>query len=298
MNQKRILLLSHIALVSAALIWGGSFIVMKNVVNVFPPSTLLAMRFGLGCLFLSLIFIKQFKDLDKSHLKSGALIGLFLFLAYYVQTTGLMTTTPGKNAFLTASYCVIVPFLFWAVDRHKPSNYNLVAAFLCIFGIGLVSLDGDLTMSTGDILSLLSGFFFAAHMVSVAKLSRGKNMIIITILQFGVASLLATLVAIPTETFPQNIPTSCWYEMGFLVVFATGCAILFQNIGLKHVNPATGTLILSLESVFAILFSVLFYGEVLTLQLVLGFILIFVAILVAETKLSFLKKRPSSNIEI
>ena len=78
-------------------------------------------------------------------------VGGTMFTAYAFQTIGLTGTTPGKNAFLTAIYCVIVPFLYWLIDRRRPDRFNIAAAFLCMLGIGLVSLDGNLSMGWGDV---------------------------------------------------------------------------------------------------------------------------------------------------
>ena len=108
---------AKIALLGAALIWGTSFVVMKNSVDVFPTPILLGMRFSLGCGVLCIVFYKKLKLLNKQYFIQGGIIGCALFLAYFTQTLGLTDTTPGKNAFLTAAYCVMVPFILWAVKR-------------------------------------------------------------------------------------------------------------------------------------------------------------------------------------
>ena len=99
-------------LLIAALIWGSSFIVMKSAVDFLTPAVLLFLRFSLAAILLSLIFIKKIKNLNFQQIKGGLLTGGCLFAAYYVQTWGLNYTTPGKNAFLTAVYCAIVPFWY------------------------------------------------------------------------------------------------------------------------------------------------------------------------------------------
>lgn len=139
-KQKKINILARGALFSAALIWGSSFFVVKDTVDAIPPNFLLAVRFTVGCIVLALIFHKRLKEIDREYLWKGAVIGLCLFAAYSSQTIGITDTTPGKNAFLTAVYCVIVPFLFWMVNKTKPDIYNIAAALLCLTGIGMVSL--------------------------------------------------------------------------------------------------------------------------------------------------------------
>ena len=105
--------IGSVALFLAAFIWGTSFVMMKDVSEKLPPSLLLALRFTLGCILFSVVFVKRLKKFNKTYIVPGLVIGVLLFSAYLVQTYGLIGTTPGKNAFLTASYCVITPFLFW-----------------------------------------------------------------------------------------------------------------------------------------------------------------------------------------
>jgi drug/metabolite transporter (DMT)-like permease len=283
-------LYARIALFSAAIIWGSSFFVMKNTVDILPPFYLMAIRFTVGCILLAVIFHKRLKALNKEYFRQGAVIGALLACAYAFQTIGLTDTTPGKNAFLTAVYCVIVPFLYWAVDRTRPDRYNAAAALLCIIGIGLVSLSGGFSISFGDAFTLISGVFYACHIVAVAKLGRGKDMIVITVLQFGYAAVFNWIAALCTETWPAVMPAANIWQLVYLSVFATTLALLLQNVGLKWENPSAASIILSLESVFGVLFSILFYGESLTLRLFFGFAVIFVAILISETKLSFIKR--------
>ena len=296
MNAKATAFWAKLALFSAALIWGSSFFMVKNTVDAIPPNFLLAIRFTAACLILSVVFYKKWRQFTWDYLLRGAIIGLCLFLAYCSQTIGITDTTPGKNAFLTAIYCVIVPFLFWAVDHRKPDLYQFAAAVLCIGGIGLVSLDRSFSIRMGDALTLLGGFFYAAHMVAVAKVCQNRDPILITILQFGFAGLFSWIVALLFEPLPSALPD--WETLGsigYLAVFCTAGALLLQNIGQAHTHPAPAAILLSLESVFGVFFSVLIYHEELTGQLILGFLLIFIAVLVSETKLSFLKKGPQKN---
>jgi len=266
---------------------------MKNTVDVFTPYILLGFRFTIACILLSLIFWKKIKEINFNYLWKGSIIGLFLFLGYSTQTIGITATTPGKNAFLTSIYCVIVPFLFWIVNKSRPDIYNFAAAIVCIAGIGMVSLTGDFTIGYGDAFTLIGGLFYAAHMVAVAKLSKGKDPIIITILQFGFAAIFSWIVGFSFESFPTEWSVESVAGLMYLAVFATAIAILFQNIGQKHTHPSAAAIILSLESVFGVLFSIIFYHEQLTLRLIIGFIFIFIAVIISETKLSFLKGRVS-----
>lgn len=278
-------------LVLAAMIWGSSFIVMKSAVDFLTPNVLLFIRFSLAAVIMSIMFYKYIKDTKLKDLKGGMITGTCLFLAYLVQTLGLTMTTPGKNAFLTAVYCAIVPFLVWIFYRKRPDNYNFMAAVLCVLGVGLVSLDGDLSINMGDLLTLIGGLFYAFHILAIKKYSKDMHPIKLTTLQFAMTAVLAFLGSLFFEDISliKQIDSSIIIQIGYLAFFATAVTLLCQNVGQHLVSECNAAILLSLESVFGAFFSVLFYGEILTLKVFLGFIIIFVAIIVSETKLSFLK---------
>ncbi len=293
MNDTLKRILPKFALFSAALIWGSSFFIVKNTVDIFPTNFLLAIRFTIGCLLLCVLFPKKLTQLNRTCLWQGIVLGLLIFTAYCIQTIGLTDTTPGKNAFLTAAYCILVPFLYWITDKRRPDLYNFSAAFLCLAGIGLVSFDGSFSMRFGDAMTLISALFFAAHIVAGARFGGKSDPILLTILQFGTAAVCSWVLGFTTETFPKEIPLNAALGLLYLAVFATTIALLLQNIGLKYADPTSGAILLSLESVFGVLFSMLFYQERLTLRLGAGFLLIFIAVILSETKLSFLRKKRS-----
>ena len=290
-TQKKNKWLSTLPLFIAALIWGSSFIVVKDVVDIFPPMLLMAIRFLSAFFILSVICYKRFAFLDKKHFLSGALLGVLIAAAYLLQTFGIMDTTPGKNAFLTTAYCVMVPFFFWMIDKKRPDTYSVIGAVICLVGIGFISLGGDMSIRMGDVLTLCSGVFFALHIVAVAKMVAKMDVMLLTILQFGIAGVICLLGGVIFEVMPTEIPLKSIGGLAYLIIMPTLVGSLLQNIGQKHANPVAASIILSLESVFGVVFSVLFYGEAVTLKVGIGFVLVFIAVIVSETKLSFLRKK-------
>ena len=132
---------AKLMLFSSAVIWGSSFFILKNTLDELPVYFLLCVRFLFSAILLSIVFFKKWKLFNLKYLWTGAITGAFLGFAYIFQTIGLKHTTPGTNAFLTTVYCVIVPFLSWAVSKKRPDVCNFIAAAICITGIGLVCLD-------------------------------------------------------------------------------------------------------------------------------------------------------------
>lgn len=271
-----------------AAIWGGSFVVMKDTLDAISPAWLMFTRFSLASVLVALIFLRRIRrSLDAGHLALGAVLGLVWGTAYVVQNIGLDDTTPGRNAFLTAVYCVMTPFINWVVTRQRPGGNSLVAALLAIVGVGLVALGNDLSldMSRGDWLTLVAAALFALHIVFVARFSADHDVMTLTSVQLVVGALVALATALALEEPPTLATFSSpdvWVSLAYLVLLSSVLCTLGQNAGQAHVPPAQASLLLSLESVFAVVASVLFYGEVVTPRLALGFGTIFVAVLVSE----------------
>ncbi len=275
-------------IVFATAIWGLSFVIMKDVVECLPPAWLLGIRFfTAGLILLAVLWKRVRRHLSLKIVAYGALLAFFDFTAFLSQTVGLLYTTPGINAFLTATYCVIVPFAWWVIAKKRPLAFNVLAAFVAVGGIWLVSSNGGgsgLSMGFGEAMTLLCALLFAIHITFVSRLSVGNDVLVLTVFQFLFEGLFGMAIGCGFETLPpvSAVSMTVIAQMAFLIVFASVIAFGIQNVALAYIPPAQASLFLSLESVFGVLFSVLIYGEVLTPQLLLGFTLIFAAILVNE----------------
>ena len=294
MENSKKSLPAKLALLLATVIWGSTFFIMEETIQNISIFWLLAIRFSLAAVILAAVLIKHLRVLDKGYLWRGFIMGLFVITAYIFQTYGLAdeATTPGKNAFLTAIYCVIVPFLAWPLTHIRPDRYNICAAVLCIFGITLISVTGNdfSTVCFGDLLTLLGGIFFSLHMISVAVFSKDHNILLLTMVQFFFAGLIAWIPAILFESVPSELPFSGVMSILYLTVMATCLCYILQNAGQKFTTPSTAALILSLEAVFGVLFSVMFTSERITLKVLTGFFIVFVSIVISEVKPRIFKR--------
>lgn len=289
--DKRKDLQGRLALLVTTLIWGSSFVILKSTLDTITPLWLLSIRFcGAAIVMLALCY-KKIKLIDRQHIKGGVLMGIFLSAAYTVQTYGLVYTTPGKNAFLTASYCIIVPFLYWLIAGKKPDKFNISAAIVCIVGMGFVCLNNDLTVNIGDLLTIFCGLFYAFHIITTAKSVEGRDPLLLTVIQFITAGIVCLVFAALFEPAPKSVPASSVWSIAYLVIMCTGVCYILQTFGQKYTPPAAASVLLSLESVFGTVISIAIGQENLTVSIVLGFILIFSAVLISETKLEFLRKK-------
>lgn len=279
-------------LVAMALIWGYSFLTMKTVLDTVPTFMLLACRFLLSAVIMFIIFHKRIKaHFNREYVGFGVLMGCVIWSAYAAQTLGLVDTTPGKNAFLTGTYCILVPFIALILFKERVTKWHIASALLCLVGVGFVALD-NFSIQMGDLMTLVGAVFFAVDMAVVGHIGRTRDVSVLTSWMFlfvGLFSLAAT------TAFEPRVPAEQWTpeivgQLVFLAVVCTTIGLLLQNQALSHVPPATGSLLLSLESPSGVLFSVLMAGEVLTGKLIFGFVLIFLSIVLSETHFSFLRK--------
>lgn len=289
MTDKKNGILGRAALLGTTLIWGTSFVILKSALDHITPLWVLAIRFCGAAILLLLACIPVIKKVDKEYLVGGALMGVMLSAAYTVQTYGLVYTTPGKNAFLTATYCVLVPFLYWLFYKKKPDKYNVSAAVICLAGMGFVCLNEDLSVNIGDMLTICCGLFYGIHIIVTARYVEGRNPLLLTAIQFAVAGIICFASALMFEPVPHNIPSDSWYAIAYLCIGCTGVCYILQTYGQKHTPPSAASIILTLESVFGTVISIALGQEIMTVSIALGFCLIFVAVLISETKLEFLK---------
>ena len=217
----------RLLIIIATIIWGSSFVIVKDVTTYLSPAWILAVRFTSATIIMACALLKYRRlYLERTHVMFGLLFGLAMFAAYYLQTIGITDTTPGKNAFLTGTYCVIVPFLAWGIMHKRPNRYNIIAALLCIVGIGFISFGdadsqgGILSIRFGDAMTLGCAVFYALHIVLVSLFAKGRNIYVLTMWQFiGVAacSWLAGLILEPGPTW-SNVPSEGWMSLAYLTV--------------------------------------------------------------------------------
>ena len=298
-RTKKQVLFADLGLLLVALLWGAGFLFTKRGLDYITPLWMMSMRFVGATIIMSIVFYKNFRKISKSDLKAGLIIGIFLYIAFATQTIGLQYTSISNQAFLTATNVVFVPFLVWMVYKKAPDKFAFIGAALATVGIGLITLKEGLHLNVGDMWTLACAVFFAGHIVSIGFFAKDKDPIALTIVQFAVAAVLSLVSALMMEPLPAKIGSEAMVAVGYMVLASTLLAFLLQNICQKYTPSTHASLILSLESVFGTLVAVIFEGEMFNLQMALGCITVFAAILLIETRFEFLGfgKKESSEIK-
>jgi drug/metabolite transporter (DMT)-like permease len=290
-------IIADFSLLLCAMIWGIGFVATDIALKEgITPYYTMTMRFTIAFILLSIVFWKKIKNITIKDIKGGSIVGIVLCLAFAAQTIGLQYTTPGKQSFLTGTYVVMVPFLYWAINKKRPDMYSIAATFLCLVGTGLLTVNSGFSIAKGDSLTLLCAVFFAAHIVLIGFYTESIDPVILTILQMAVAAVCSFIAALAFETMPTNISTKGILAAVYLGTFSTMIAYIIQNVAQKYTHSTHAALILCLETVFGSTFSAILLGEKFTFKMIIGCIVIFMGIITAETKLSFLKGKKNVDV--
>jgi drug/metabolite transporter (DMT)-like permease len=288
--------MGEIALTITAIIWGSGFVASSISLEHFTPYQILAGRFLIGTLILTVIFHKRLKSIDKSTMIKGAILGIFLYLAFALQTVGLQFTTPSKNAFLTAVNVVIVPFIAFVMYKRKIDMYELMGAVLAMIGIAVLSLKLSAEINIGDLLTLGCAFGFAFHIFYTAKYVKDTDPVSLTLVQMMTAAIIGVIVVLFKGETSFVVQKEGILSLLYLGVFSTTICYLLQTVAQKMITETKAAIILSTESFWGMVFSIAILDEAITIKMVLGAILILVAIIISETKLPFLKKNKLKEI--
>lgn len=276
-------MLADLGLLYCAFFWGISFVSMKILLDVYPACWILFLRFTTAGIFIYLFFRKRINKSLSHDFKSGTVLGFLLFLALVTQTVGLNYIGGGRSAFISAVYVLLVPLIVWAMKKIFPGWVTLGAACLCVFGMYLLTGDEmSGTFNFGDFLTVVCAFLFAFQVILIDKYDRGCDPITLSFVEFitlGFFSLAASLLFEPKK---ELINVESLPELIFTIIFCTFGCYMIQICAQKFVKPARATIIMSLESVFGLLGSVILLGEPVSFKSGLGCALIFIAVLAAE----------------
>lgn len=292
------------SLVFVAAIWGFVCLVIKDSLAYISAPYMCALRFSLGAICASAACASKWKEINGSYILRAAVLGLFLFLSNLLQTIGCAYTSAGKSAFLVTVYVVLVPIFSGLFFGVKTPRIIFLAALIQMVGIAFLSLKitnkSELYMNVGDVLTLFSGAFGAMQLIFQEKYNEENgDPILLSCLTFIAVALFSWCVAPfysgESNSFTkeiQSVPLSSLknprliFSLLYMGILSTFLAFSLQNVALKYVPASIASLLISLESVFGMFFSIIFpvngRREEVSVNLFIGCLLIFLALIIAK----------------
>lgn len=279
------LVLAPWALLAVAAMWGISFVWMKDILDQQDVFSFLVSRFIVAALVMLVANPKVIARLNRTLLLKGSLIGTALGLGYIFQTLGLERTTPAITGFITGLYVVLTPLIGALILKEKLTISAWFYIALATVGLGVLSING-LSIGTGELFVLISAFLFAAHILLLSRWSRDFDAYTLTFVQLATCAIVSGIPA-SLNGFVAPPDTQVWAVVIFTAVFATFFAFVVQTWAQARISATKVAVILTMEVVFAALFSVALGAEPLTLRIVLGGSMVLVAmVMIVQPKVT------------
>lgn len=300
----------NLILLLTSVIWGISFIAQSKGVELISPMVFNGIRSMLGAVvLLPVIFLldkgKKKKGVsvqktDKTLLLGGIICGIILCIATALQTAGMIYTSPGKSGFITALYMMIVPIIgLFCGKKTQPVIW--LSVLIAVGGLYLMCIDSSFEINKGDVLTFFCAIVFAFHILAIDYFSPKVDGVKLACLQFFVCGVISLIYVFLFEE-PKLAPIlDCWLSIGYSGIFSCGVAYTLQIVGQKYTDPTSASILMSLESVFATLTTVILVslgwnltGGQLTAREITGCVLMFLAIMLVQLpeirKAYFVKK--------
>ena len=267
-KNKRVVAVN--ALILAALLFGSTFIIVKNLLDSLSPTTVVFLRY----LIASILFLIVGGIPKKEYIKPGLLMGFFLWIGYITQTQGLLTTSTINSGIVTGFYIVLTPLFSKFINRTNIEKKNYIASIFGFLGIFLIAIN-NIDEIFGNLFTLICASGYALHIVMVERYIKGKN---ISQLMF-IQSTVGALLCLPFLEFNEIAKSIDYlYPIMFLGLLVNFCAFYLQLFGQKFINASTASLLFGLEGVFALLIGVFYVQEVLNMVNWLGVIIVLCSI--------------------
>ena len=271
------LLLAPWALLAVAAMWGISFVWMKDILDQQDVYSFLLSRFVVAALVMVVVNPKMITRLNREIIAKGSVIGAVLGLGYIFQTLGLDRTTPAITGFITGLYVVLTPLIAAFLLKEKLTTQAWFYIALATLGLAVLSVSGW-SIGTGEFFVFISAILFAAHILLLSRWSKKFDAYALTFVQLSTCALVS-LVPTTINGFTSPPDSQVWGVILFTAVFATFFAFVIQTWAQARISATKVALILTMEVVFAALFSVMLGAEPLTLRIVIGGSMVLIAML-------------------
>lgn len=272
----------ELALLGVTLLWGASFTVIKDALDVVPPHLLVALRFGTAALVLAFLNPRAVLRPAPGAMRSSLFLGVLLWGGYAFQTWGLASTTPSRSAFITSTAVLLVPGVAFLALRVRPSRGVGFGVLLATAGLWWLTQPGAGGFGRGESLTAFCALCYAAHIVALGHLAPNFRSLPLATLQLGVVAACAACATLVFERPTLDLPLRAWAAIGFLGVFCSAIAVLVQTWAQRRIPAARAALLFALEPVFAATIAGIALGERLTPGELLGGALVVAGVLVAE----------------
>jgi len=273
---------ANLLMIIVTIFWGASYTFMMLGLESLEPYNIVALRCAIAFIIAGLIFYKKMKNVNSKTLSYAAIQGFLLFIVLVLSLFGLQTTSASNAGFILSLSVVLIPIFTSCLERKLPSQAVIIAILCTLLGIIILTVKDSLAFHKGDILVAIAAIAYAIYLILNSKFTKSVESISYGVYQIGFTALFSIILTFIFETPTLPSTTTSWIAILGLGVICTAFCFIAQSVVQQYTSPTHTGLIFSLEPIFAAIFAIIFLGELVTIQLIIGGCFILLGNLVAQ----------------
>ncbi len=272
-------------MLAATMIFGAMTIFSKQILAELEVYNMVALRFLIAFAACFIVFRKRYRNLDRQTSIHAFILGTFLFLSYLCMVVGCKYTTASNAGFMMSLVAFFTPIIVFAQEKVKPDRNHVISIFITLLGVGMMCLSSDLTLNKGDLVCVMSAFFYSFQMLYTERYAKQDDPIVLGTFQLIFVSVYGFIFSfILEDSFRLPVSPAGWWQLMYLALGCGALGFILQTSAEKLSNAGHTTLIFASQPVFVAVFSYLMLGEPISLRQIAGIVIVFIGVLITVQK--------------
>ena len=285
MDKSRRYLAGDMMMLAATMIFGAMTIFSKQILAELEVYNMVALRFLIAFAVCFIVFRKRYRNLDRETAVHAGILGTFLFVSYLCMVIGCKYTTASNAGFMMSLVAFFTPIIIFVQEKIRPDRNHVISIFITLIGVGLMCLSGDFTLNKGDLVCIMSAFFYSFQMLYTERYAKQHDPIVLGTFQLifvAVYGFIFSFVLEDSFRLPQS--AAGWGQLLYLALGCGALGFILQTTAEKLSSAGHTTLIYASQPVFVAVFSYLMLGEPIILRQIIGIVLVFIGVLITVQK--------------
>lgn len=273
-----------IMMLAATMIFGAMTIFSKQILAELDVFNMVALRFLIAFVVCFVVFHRRYLKMDKATAVHSAVLGTFLFISYLCMVIGCKYTTASNAGFMMSLVAFFTPIIVWVQEHKRPTRRQTASIFITLLGVGLMCLSGTLTLNKGDLVCIMSAFFYAFQMLYTERYANQHDPIVLGTFQLIFVSVFGFIFSFLLEdNFGLPVSAAGWGQLLYLALGCGALGFILQTASEKLSSASHSTIIYASQPVFVAVFSYLMLGEPISVRQIIGIIIVFAGVLITVT---------------
>ncbi len=285
MKENRRYLAGDMMMLAATMIFGAMTIFSKQILAELEVYNMVALRFLIAFAVCFVVFRKRYRGLDRETAVHAGILGTFLFVSYLCMVVGCKYTTASNAGFMMSLVAFFTPLIIFVQEKVQPDRNHVISIFITLIGVGLMCLSGNFTLNKGDLVCIMSAFFYSFQMLYTERYAKQHDPIVLGTFQLLFVAVYGFIFAFLLEdSFHLPLSAAGWGQLLYLALACGALGFILQTSAEKLSSAGHTTLIYASQPVFVAVFSFLMLGEPIVFRQIIGIILVFIGVLITVQK--------------